>query len=286
MKDNLKEVISYHVDIISRGNGRSAIQKAAYCSRSRIYSEYTGRVYDYTDRHDLVYHTIMLPDSAPDAFHDSEVLWNSVEQKEKAKNARLARDITIALPNEFVHKTHIKMVRQYVQKFFVQHGMCADVSIHDKGDGNPHAHILLTTRSLDRNGEWMGKQRRNYILDQNGNRVRDPVSRQYKLGRSIKTNNWDEPERIEEWRKGWAETCQIWFRQCGIPREITHVSYARQGIDREPTIHLGARVKALEQRGLHTDRGNKNREIIERNRLRNEREYHWRERDHTYERSR
>lgn len=286
MEGNLKEVISYHVEIISRGNGRSAVQMAAYCSRSRIYSDYTGKTYDYTDRQDLVYHSIMLPNTAPSAFHDSEVLWNSVEEKEKARNARLARAVTIALPKEFDHNSQVEMVRQYVQEYFVQHGMCADISIHDKGEGNPHSHILLTTRSLDCNGEWMCKQRRNYIFDENGNRVRDPVSHQYKLGKSIKTNNWDEPERIEEWRKGWAETCQIWFRQYGIPKEITHLSYARQGIDREPTIHLGARVKALESRGFLTDRGNKNRDIIEQNRLRNEREYRKREYDRTYERSR
>jgi len=147
----------------------------------------------------------------------------------------------------------------------VRHGMCADVSLHDKGDGNPHAHILLTTRSLNRNGEWMGKQKRNYILDGNGNRIRDPITHQYRLGKSIKTNDWDAPERIEKWRSEWAQTCNLWFRKCGISKKITHKSYARQGIDREATIHLGAKVKALEERGLLTDRGRINRDIAKRN---------------------
>ncbi len=259
------EVISLHIDIISRRHGRSAIQMAAYCSRDKLYSDYTGKSYDYTDRQDLVYHEVMLPDSAPDTFHNSEVLWNSVEKIEKAKNARLARTIIIALPKELNHESHIKMVRQYAKEFFVQQGMCADISIHDKGDGNPHAHMLLTTRSINRDGEWMCKQRRNYLLDKNGNKLRDPITQQYKLGKSIKTNNWDSPERIEEWRKGWAEICQSWFKQYGISKEITHKSYARQGVDREPTIHLGAKVKALEKRGLTTDRGKKNRDIVARN---------------------
>lgn len=255
------EVISLHIDIISRRTGRSAIQMAAYCSRDKLYSDYTGKSYDYTDRQDLVYHEIILPDYAPDTFRNSEVLWNSVEKIEKSKNARLARTVIIALPKELSHSSHIQMVRQYAQEFFVQQGMCADISIHDKGDGNPHAHILLTTRSLDRDGKWMCKQRKNYLLDKNGNRVRDSVTRQYKLGRSIKTTDWDEPERVEEWRKGWARVCQSWFERCGISKEITHISYARQGLDREPTIHLGARVKALEDRGLLTDRSKKNRDI-------------------------
>ena len=259
------DVISLHIGIISRQNGRSAIQMAAYCARDKLYSDYTGKSYDYTDRQDLVYHEVMLPDSAPDAFHSSEILWNSVEKVEKCRNSRLARSLIIALPKEFNHDIQIKMVCQYAKEFFVQHGMCADISIHDKGDGNPHAHVLLTTRSLDRDGKWMCKQRRNYLLDKNGNRIHDPVTHRYKLGRSIKTNDWDEPERIEEWRKGWAEICQSWFKRCGISKEITHKSYARQGIDREPTIHLGAKVKALEDRGLTTDRGKINRDIVARN---------------------
>ncbi len=283
------EVISLHIDIISRRTGRSAIQMAAYCSRDKLYSDYTGKSYDYTDRQDLVCHEIILPDYAPDTFRNSEVLWNSVEKIEKSKNARLARTVIIALPKELSHSSHIQMVRQYAQEFFVQQGMCADISIHDKGDGNPHAHILLTTRSLDRDGKWMCKQRKNYLLDKNGNRVRDSVTRQYKLGRNIKTNDWDEPERVEEWRKGWARVCQSWFERCGISKEITHISYARQGLDREPTIHLGARVKALEDRGLLTDRSKKNRDIKMRNQERDRlifREHMEKDRERGWERDR
>lgn len=259
------EVISLHVGIISRRKGRSSVQIAAYCSRSKLHDEYTGKTYDYTDRNDLIYHNVMLPDCAPDGFHDSAILWNDVERIEKARNSRLARALTIALPKELGHDAHINMVRQYAQKFFVHRGMCADISIHDKGDGNPHTHILLTTRSMTNNGEWTFKQQRNYLLDKNGERIRDPVTHRFKLGRSIKANDWDSPERIEEWRKGWAETCQSWFEQYGIHKEVTHLSFAKQGIDREPTIHLGAKVKALEARGLQTDRGKKNRSIVEHN---------------------
>lgn len=283
------EVISLHIGIISRGNGRSAIQMAAYCAREKLYSDYTGRSYDYTNRQDLVYHEIMLPDYAPNTFHNPEVLWNSVEKIEKSKNAQLARTVIIALPRELSHSVHIQMVRQYAQEFFVQQGMCVDISIHDKGDGNPHAHLLLTTRSLDRDGKWMCKQRRNYLLDKSGNRIRDPITKGYKLGRSIKTNDWDAPERAEEWRKGWAEICRSWFERGGISKEITHISYARQGIDREPTIHLGAKVRSLEDRGLLTDRGQKNRDIEMRNHERDRfifREHIEKDRDRGLERNR
>lgn len=228
------EVISFHMDIVSRRTGRSAVQMAAYCSRDKLYSNYTGKTYDYTKRHDLIYHEVIIPDFAPDAFHRSEILWNDVEKVEKCRNSRLARVLTIALPRELSHDSQIAMVRQYVEQFFVRHGMCADVSLHDKGDGN-------------------------------GNRIRDPITHQYRLGKSIKTNDWDAPERIEKWRSEWAQTCNLWFRKCGISKKITHKSYARQGIDREATIHLGAKVKALEERGLLTDRGRINRDIAKRN---------------------
>lgn len=256
------EVISLHVGTVSRGEGRSSVQMAAYCSRSKMLDERTGKTYNYVERSDLVHHAVMLPDHAPDIFFDSEVLWNSVEEVERSRNARLARAIIIALPKEFDAKTHIAMVRQYVQEYFVKSGMCADVSIHDKGDGNPHAHILLTTRPLDCAGRWMGKQHRNYLLDKNGERIFDPVKGRYKLGRSIKTHNWDDSDRVQEWRAGWAKACNAQFRQYGIDKEVTCLSYAKQGVDREPTKHLGAKARAMEDRGIPTNRGNDNRRII------------------------
>lgn len=256
------EVISLHVGTVSRKEGRSSVQMAAYCSRSKMLDERTGRTYNYTGRSDLVYHEVMLPDHAPDIFFDSEVLWNSVEEVEKSRNARLARAIIVALPKELDAKKHIAMVRQYVQEYFVKSGMCADVSTHDKGDGNPHAHILLTTRPLDYAGRWMGKQHRNYLLDQNGERIFDPVKGRYKLGRSIKTYNWDDSDRVQEWRAGWAKACNAQFRQYGIDKEVTCLSYAKQGVDREPTKHLGAKARAMEDRGIPTNRGNDNRRII------------------------
>jgi len=224
--------------------------------------ERTGRAYNYAERSDLVYHEVMLPDHAPDTFLNSEVLWNSVEKVEKSRNARLARVIIAALPKELDAKIHIAMIRRYAQEYFVQRGMCADVSIHDKGDGNPHAHILLTTRPLDCAGKWMGKQHRNYLLDENGEKIFDPIKGRYKLGRSIKTHDWDDSDRVQEWRTGWAKACNAQFQQHSIDRKVTCLSYAKQGVDREPTKHLGAKVKAMENRGILTSRGNDNRRIV------------------------
>lgn len=260
------DVISCNVDIVSRGKGRSVVQMAAYCSRERLTNEYTGEVYDYTERRDLVYQTILLPHYAPKKFMNREVFWNSVEQIEKSRNAQLARVVILALPKELKKRAHIEMVRRYVNSHFVARGMCADVSIHDKGDGNPHAHIMLTMRSLDKNGRWMRKQQRNYLTDENGNRIRDSKTQKYLLGKSIKVNDWDDRIRIEEWRKGWAEICNQQYAVYGIDKRVTYLSYMRQGLDRVPTKHLGARVKALYDRGIVTDRMRENMKICELNR--------------------
>ena len=260
-----KTLISFHVENISRGDGRCAVQMAAYCARAKYYCDYTGKVYDYTGRSDLIYHEVLLPANAPAEFQESEQLWNAVERVESCRNSRLARSVIIALPKEFGLREQVNMAREYVEKYFVSMGMCADASIHDKGDGNPHVHLLLTTRSLDRDGQWMWKQKRNYLLDENGNRIINPVSGKYMLGKSIKNNDWDSRKRLEEWRRGWADACNEKFRELGIQKDVTHMSYARQGIRKEPMVHLGVRAKALEDRGIMTDRGNINRAVCERN---------------------
>lgn len=283
------DTISFNMGIIKRSAGQSAIQMAAYCSRDKMYSDYVGKTYDYTGRQDLVYHKILLPEYAPLKYYSSEDLWNSVEKIEHYSNSQLARCMIIALPKELDHATQIRMINDYAERFFVLKGMCADISIHDKGDGNPHAHILLTMRSIDKDGKWMPKQHRNYLRDAKGNRIIDPITNRYKLGKSIKVNDWDDKEHVEEWRKGWADMCNQIFREKGIEvngelKEVTHMSYARQGLDKEPTIHLGARAKALEDRGIPTDRGNINRNVKQRNRARAyerfcERGIRYRERD-------
>lgn len=261
-------VVNFDVRIISRNNGRSAVQMAAYCGRDRLYNEKDKRTYDYTKREDLVHHEVMLPDHAPEIFRDSSTLWNSVEKVERNKRSQLARSVYFALPREFDHNTQIAIARQFVQDNFVDKGMCADLSIHDKGDGNPHAHVLLTTRSLDKDGHWMYKRKRNYIRNEKGEKIRDPITKRYQQGPSIKANNWDDRGNVEQWRANLAGIFNAEFEKQGIGKQVTHKSYARQGINREPTKHLGAKVKALKDRGILTDRSKENQAIKERNRER------------------
>jgi ATP-dependent exoDNAse (exonuclease V) alpha subunit len=187
-------------------------------------------------------------------------LWNAVKKIEKAKNAQLAREIEIALPVELSAAQNISFVREYVNRHFVAAGMCADICIHDKNDGNPHAHIMLTMRSFEQGGGWGAKQKKDYILDPQGNKIYDPKKWQYKC-KSIPATDWNEQTKAEEWRAAWADICNQALEQNNYAERIDHRSYERQGVDQIPTIHLGVAASQMERRGIRTERGNINRKI-------------------------
>lgn len=151
-------------------------------------------------------------------------------------------------------------MREYVKEQFVNAGMCADFAIHDKQDGNPHAHIMLTMRPIEQGGAWGAKQKKEYILDKDGGKIYDPKKRQYKC-KSIPATDWNEQTKAEEWRAARAEICNRALEQNGHAERIDRRSYARQGIDQIPTVHLGVAAFQMEKRGMRTERGNLNREI-------------------------
>ena len=252
----------YHcsIKIISRGKGKSAVAAAAYRAGEQITNEHDGVTHDYTRKGGIVHTEILLPDHAPAEYADRSLLWNAVEKIEKAKNAQLAREIEIALPHELTREQGISLVREYVKSQFVNAGMCADFAIHDTGGGNPHAHIMLTMRPIEQGGAWGAKQKKEYILDKDGNKIYDPKKRQYKC-KSIPATDWNEQTKAEEWRAAWAEICNRALEQNGHAERIDRRSYARQGIDQIPTVHLGVAASAMEKRGIRTERGNLNREI-------------------------
>lgn len=252
----------YHcsIKIISRGKGKSAVAAAAYRSGENLTNEYDGITHDYTRKGGIVHTEILLPDNGPKEYADRSVLWNAVEKTERAKNAQLAREIEIALPHELTREQGISLVREYVKEQFVSAGMCADFAIHDKNDGNPHAHIMLIMRPIEKNGTWGAKQKKEYVLDKDGNKIYDPKKWQYKC-KSIPATDWNEQSKAEEWREAWAEICNQFLEQNGHAERIDHRSYERQGIDQIPTVHLGVAAFQMEKRGIRTERGNRNREI-------------------------
>lgn len=149
--------------MISRGTGRSAVAAAAYMSCSRMYNDYDGVQHDYTRKQGLVWQQVFLPDIAPTEWSDREVLWNAVEEMEKTKDSRLAREFVVALPVELNRDEWIALLTDFIQANFVAEGMCADACIHDTDGHNPHAHIMLTVRPLAENGKWQNKTEKEYL---------------------------------------------------------------------------------------------------------------------------
>ena len=252
----------YHLSIKigSRGKGQSAIAAAAYRSGEKLTDTETGLISDYTRKGGVVFSEISLCENAPAEYSDRATLWNAVHQIEKNSNAQLWREFEVALPQELSRKEQIQTVRDFVKGLNAQ-GMCVDWSLHDKGDGNPHAHIMTTMRSITEDGKWAPKSRLVYDLDEQGKRIFQKVNkqgrRQYKSHKED-YNNWNAAERVEEWRVAWAECCNA---RLADRDHIDHRSYVRQGIDQIPTVHEGYVARQLEAKGLPSERVQLNNEI-------------------------
>jgi hypothetical protein len=258
----------YHMSIKigSRSKGQSAVAAAAYRSGEKLTDEETGLTSDYTRKEGVVFSEISLCENAPAEYANRETLWNAVHDVEKNKNAQLWREFEVALPKELNREEQIETVREYVNGLTKQ-GMCADWSVHDKGDGNPHAHIMATMRSITENGKWAAKSKLVYDLDEHGERIFQKVNKQgrkqYKNHKED-FNDWNKPERVEEWRASWAGCCN---KRLELSLHIDHRSHQRRGLEEEPTIHEGYAARAIEQNGGTSDRCQTNREIEEHNRL-------------------
>lgn len=291
----------YHcsIKIISRSSGRSAVASAAYRSGEKLYNDETGLIHDFTNKGGVILNEIILPDNAPTKYKDRETLWNEVQQIEKRADAQLAREVEVALPVEMSRDEQITCVRDYIQENFISEGMIADWALHDKGDGNPHAHIMLTVRGFDDNSAWVGKQKTIFanalddnnrpiynpelpvydptnrdatsqyripILDENGEqkvRVREGKGMEKLWAKiSIPCNNWNDRANAEKWRKSWATNCN---RYLDDEHKIDHRSYEKQGRDIVPTIHEGVTARNMEKDGKISERCQVNRDIRERN---------------------
>ena len=257
----------YHcnISIVSRGKGKSAVAAAAYRSGEKLTNEWDGMTHDYTRKGGVVHTEIMLPPHAPPSFSDRSTLWNSVELYEKAGNAQLAREIDAALPIELSREEQIRLVREYCSSQFVSKGMCVDFAIHDTDSGNPHCHIMLTMRPLDERGAWAAKSKKEYDLDENGERIRLPSGR-YKTHK-IDLTGWNDKDNTLLWRKAWADFTNDFLERNGSPERIDHRSNAERGIDEIPTVHMGVAACQMEKKGIATEKGELNRNIQKANRL-------------------
>ena len=258
----------YHMQakVVSRGSGRSAVAASAYMSCSRMYNDYDGIQHDYTRKHGLIYQEVMLPPMAPSEWNDREQLWNAVEETEKTKDSRLAREFVVALPVELDKDSNISLLQDFIKKNFVDMGMCADFAIHDTDGHNPHAHILLTVRPLNENETWQYKTEKEYLCIKDGEEKgyeridKHPKSSRYGRQNPI-SEQWNSDEQLCIWRANWADAVNKMLARNQINATIDHRSFADQGITEQSTIHEGYIAQNMEKNGIIADRCEINRQI-------------------------
>ncbi|PEK79829.1 hypothetical protein CN594_24510 [Bacillus toyonensis] len=236
--------LHFSVNIISRKDGRSTVACAAYRSDEKLYDERNEKYHKFK-KHDIQPESFILaPSNAKDWVYDREKLWNEVEKVERNWNSQLSREVLIAIPNDLNHEQQRELVSEFVRNNFVEEGMIADVNIHRDKDHNPHAHIMLTMRPIDEEGNWMPK-RRCIGEDQNGKKI-------------YGDNPWDHKENVGIWRNLYQDLVNETYERLNIDRRFDLRSYEKQGRDELPTSHMGHVFAGMEKRAQReaTEKGN------------------------------
>ena len=268
----------YHLSIKigSRHGTKSSVAAAAYRAGQKLKDERSGKTYDYTNKKEVTYSEIILPENAPSFFSDRAALWNSVEEAEKQDNAQLYREFEIALPKELSRAQQLQAAHEFFQRRAAE-GMVVDWSFHDK-PGNPHVHGIAPTRGVKKDGSWAQKRKQIYALDESGERIPviDKRTGQQKIGakgrkmwkrETVEANDWNSRDRARQWRAEWTLICNRYLSMERQPERIDDRSYEEQGIDRVPTKHEGYAARQIEARGGVSTIAEQNRQIRLLNRL-------------------
>ncbi|MCC2977960.1 Ti-type conjugative transfer relaxase TraA [Sphingomonas sp. PL-96] len=232
-------IYHFSAKIISRATGSSALAAAAYRSASRLHDRRLDRHHDFSNKAGVVHSEVLLPEGAPEQLSDRATLWNAVEAAELRKDAQLAREVEFALPRELDQVEGIRLAREFVAREFVARGMVADLNVHwdvgADGEAKPHAHVMLTTRSVDEEGF--------------GAKVRD----------------WNRTDLLEHWREAWAEHVNQRLAELDIDARVDHRSLEAQGIDLEPQHKIGPAASRMAAQGLQIERVDEHRTIARSN---------------------
>lgn len=240
----------YHLSTkpISRASGRSATAAAAYRASEKISDQLTGEVHDYSRKKGVLFSGIVTPNNEPVSRSE---LWNKAECAEKRKDARVAREIVIALPSELSVLEREELAVTFAKQLSKSYQVAIDVCIHEPSRGgddrNHHAHLLMTTRKV-------GMQDGELVLG-------DKASLELSDKKLRELNKRPGKEQIEVIRGRWADMTNNWLKHYGHDIEISSKSYRAQGIDQTPTVKMGVEATAMERRGESSERGNLNRAV-------------------------
>jgi ATP-dependent exoDNAse (exonuclease V) alpha subunit len=227
-----------------RSGGSSAVSAAAYRAGERIRDERAGKTYDHSDRQDVMHKEIILPaEFAADDMYwakDRSNLWNTAEDAETRKNARVAREYLVALPAELAHENRLHLVRSFSQELVERYRFALDVAIHaprgfpGSDPRNFHAHLLATTREVTTQGlgpkttvEWNDSHRR-----------------EAGMGPAV--------NELLHVRQRWAEAANEALHTAHLSERIDHRSLAAQGIEREPGPHIPRAAFEMERHGYRS----------------------------------
>ncbi|MBV9152344.1 MAG: MobA/MobL family protein [Alphaproteobacteria bacterium] len=255
---------------VSRGKGQSSLRSAAYLARACYEDQRTGWVHDFTgkkspimeasdhivragrhaelaSRQEVLFSGLYAPANAPDwciGAANIERFWNAAEAAERRSDAQIAERIIIVLPHELTLEQAVWALQDHVREFTRQ-GRVVQVAIHSPEPGhdsrNLHAHVLVSLRGVDENGLKATKA----------------VEQQERfMNRSA---------YVEHLRENWAHVVNRHLARHGHEVQLDHRSYRRQGLDLEPTLHMGPGDAARERRGERTAVGDHNRAVAERN---------------------
>lgn len=273
----------YHCSIktLSRKKSRSTVQKSSYICCTRAADLRTGKVYNYENKlSELVFTETSLPKNAPEEWKDPKKLWNAVEEAEKRQDAKLAYDVVASLPRELTREEQLEVCREQVD-FLTEKGFCVTWAVHDKEDGNPHCHMLLTLRPVNSKGEFAEKEKKEFVLDDHGERIPliDPKTGEQKIRkrkriadngkeycseeklwktRKVQYNPLDGRELYKEIRQHWADRCN---ERLPEDEKISPLSYEEQGKALTPSVTYTPAAKAIDERGQYSPIMEKHRDV-------------------------
>jgi hypothetical protein len=223
-------IYHFSVKAISRADGRSAIAAAAYRSGEKLIDQKQQQEQDYTRKTGVEFKKIYAPDNAKAELLDRQSLWNIVEKVENRKNSVLAREFEIAFPQELNAEQRQQLLDDLCKKIVERHNVIVDAVIHaphtrgGSDERNYHAHILFTSRQLDKDTGEFSK-----------NKFRD-------------FNKEKSSETVAAWRKDFADLANHYLEKNNFDARIDHRSNADRGIDLEATWHEGVAVTAMKRR--------------------------------------
>lgn len=234
---------NFHLEVknISRLKNGSIARRASYILGEKLRDNFLMQ-YCYKTRSDVLFSGVFLPRDAPSGFGNVQFLCDEIDKAEKRYDARTAKEFIGSLPNELSKEEIIRIVTDFIGKYFTSQGLAAIAAIHegrnneDKSRNNPHAHILVTTRSMDADGFNTKKHREQ-----------------------------DRRENIKEWRKGWEVLQNKAYERNGLDIRVSCESLKTQGIDRKPLSYMPVADWQKEKNGQRTPSGDKRRKIIRKN---------------------